>query len=271
MPQYVDLAFARCESCHDDVHKGVMASACDACHNTGGWQRINGTSFEGRFDHANTAFPLLGAHSGLECGTCHGTPARRTTTIRITFNPGADRFSYPRPEAQNCQSCHRDYHEGVFKTSPGGTTCDNCHGQEDWLPTSYGIDRHNREAAFKLTGAHQAVPCDACHDHETDYGQAHQFRIDRQDCRSCHEREDPHAGQFDKVTCDTCHDTESFTVTEFNHEATRYPLDGAHRRVACASCHQEERSPVGAAFRRYTPLGTACTDCHGGQPCPAGC
>jgi len=264
--QYVGLTFSRCDACHRDVHNGVMADACDACHSTAGWQRINGTSFEGRFDHDKTDFPLLDAHSRLECGACHGKAARRTAAIHIIFAPGSQRFSYPRPLGHECQSCHRDYHEQAFEATPGGAGCDKCHSQEGWIPTSYGIERHNLEAAFHLTGAHQAVPCAACHDEQSERGTRHRFRIEPHDCRACHDRTDPHAGQFGRAPCGDCHDTDSFLIADFDHDGTRYPLDGAHRRVACTACHREERSPEGTMVRRYRPLGTACTDCHGDEP-----
>ncbi len=264
--QFVNLSFAKCESCHEDVHEGVMAEACSSCHTTSEWRRINGKSFEGRFDHANTDFPLVGAHAEAECSSCHGKPSTRTDALYISHTAESKRITYPRPIAKDCLSCHRDYHETVFTETTGGSVCSSCHGEEAWLPASYDIERHNRESEYELTGAHLAVPCVTCHDRATGSNRKQQFRIDRQDCRSCHDPEDPHAEQFADVGCETCHDTDSFAVTTFDHDATRYPLDGAHRQVPCASCHREERGSEGSMVLRYKPLGTECTDCHGGQP-----
>jgi len=264
--QFVNLSFAKCESCHADQHRGAMAETCSACHTTAGWHQINDSSFEGRFDHANTAFPLAGAHAEVECESCHGKPARRTELVRMTYTSESVRFTYPHPVARDCSSCHLDYHERVFTSSPGGAVCSNCHGEAGWLPTTYDIERHNRDSTFVLVGAHLAVPCGSCHDPATGSNRKQQFRLERQDCHSCHEQDDPHAGQFTEVGCETCHDTESFAISAFDHAATRYPLDGAHRWAQCASCHREERGSDGSFVRRYKPLGTECTDCHGGQP-----
>ena len=39
------------------------------------------------------------------------------------------------------------------------------------------------------------------------------------------------------TTCDACHSTTNWTGATFNHNATTFPLTGAHATVACANCH----------------------------------
>jgi hypothetical protein len=161
-------------------------------------------------------------------------------------------------------SCHQDYHAGVFSQSPGGVECASCHVDDDWIPTRYDIARHNRDAKYEITGAHLAAPCVACHNNPVLGQESLQFRIPRQECLACHQALDPHAGQFPDRACDECHVTDSFKIPAFDHSGTRYPLDGAHRRVPCESCHRLVTGDDGHAVRVYRPLGTACRDCHEG-------
>jgi hypothetical protein len=164
---------------------------------------------------------------------------------------------------QSCLSCHVDYHADEFREVTGGAVCENCHGEDAWFPTTYDIDRHNRESAFALDGAHVATPCTACHNNP-DYGhEALTFGFAQQACTDCHSAEDPHQAQFDDTACDDCHVTKSFAIAPFDHDQTQYPLDGEHRPVPCEDCHTIETSPDGASFARYKPLGTVCRDCHG--------
>jgi hypothetical protein len=260
------LDFAGCESCHaaEDPHDGRLGARCTECHATQGWRATRGAAFEREFDHAKTRFPLRGGHASLECATCH-TPGRaRAPGLALTFAAATRSRSYPVPVAERCASCHTDEHAGAFADSPGGVECASCHVVDGWTPTQYDIARHNRDAAYELTGAHLAAPCVACHDNPSLGQKALQFRIARQDCLACHQALDPHGGQFTDRTCDECHVTDSFTMPEFDHARTPYPLDGAHATVPCASCHPSASGPDGRAIRVYRPLGTACRDCHEG-------
>jgi len=263
--QYVGLTFGACTACHKDHHRGAMGGTCTDCHTTAGWRRLNRNTFEGRFDHGATKFPLRGAHADVKCRTCHGRATARPKGIRMTFAAREAGATYPRPHFAACQSCHLDRHDGAFKASPGGITCDRCHGEVTWRPTTFGLAQHARVERFSLTGAHQAVPCIACHAGTgADSASATVFHLAKTDCASCHAERDPHAGQFAGVPCDRCHRTASFIVAQFDHSTTRYPLDGAHASVPCASCHRAAQATDGTVVVRYKPLGTACKDCHGG-------
>ena len=74
--------------------------------------------------------------------------------------------------------------------------------------------------------------------------QAAAFRGDaRATCEGCHE--DTHAGQFrtgdqPAKACTTCHTTEQWKIEQFDHDKTRYPLEGAHMKLECAKCHPSE-------------------------------
>jgi hypothetical protein len=105
------LAFDRaplvCVDCHshEDVHKGGLGKKCETCHSPNGWPLWV-------FDHAKDAhFPLLGAHSKLQCASCHRDP------------PGTVKMS------QQCVACHQkdDRHLGQY-----GAQCDRCHSADSW-------------------------------------------------------------------------------------------------------------------------------------------
>jgi hypothetical protein len=266
--RYAPLDFATCASCHEDPHRGSMGAGCERCHTTAGWQRVDRRNVESGFDHTRTGFRLVGKHAQVECAACHAArPA--TQWLRLSFDPRTRGRAYPVPRAESCVSCHPDYHERAFERAPGGVACDNCHGQDAWLPTSYDIARHNRESRFELTGSHLAAPCTACHrDPLGSEAQPPSFRFASLECVSCHGRDDPHGGQFAGRRCEDCHDTRSFRIARFDHDRTRYPLDGAHRDVPCASCHKQEPAAGGGVLRRYKPLGTACRDCHANDRIP---
>jgi hypothetical protein len=180
----------------------------------------------------------------------------------LTYQQGTAGFTYPRPLFEDCASCHRDYHESVFVSSPGGALCDNCHGDVGWLPASYGIARHNDEASYELTGSHLATPCVACH-FNSELGQDQvTFRFAEQECISCHTVDNPHGDQFADDLCSSCHVTESFQLVSFDHDETSFPLDGEHDSVPCVSCHEQTVQADGSVFTRFKPVGTECKDCH---------
>ncbi|HSJ09402.1 MAG TPA: cytochrome c3 family protein [Longimicrobiales bacterium] len=301
--RWTGLQFPACQSCHRDPHDRAMGQDCQACHSTQGWRAL-AASMAGRFDHTRTRFPLMGAHARVDCETCHVRRPVVTATLTIRPVRGTEAHSYPRPIVRDCGSCHVTPHDGVLTALPGGSPCSICHGQATWVPAAFDGSRHGDTRFGRLEGAHASTPCSACHRRAGDrfrmrfdafdcvachaadsphdssfagmacdgcHGQD-AFRVTEFDhdrardiaCRSCHERDDPHGAQFGTRVCSECHGTASFRVTSFDHSRTRFPLDGAHSRVACSACHRAERDASGRVVTRYRPLGTACSDCHGG-------
>jgi hypothetical protein len=260
------LEFGTCADCHtkDDPHKGRLGTKCTDCHTTDGWKGRGGAAFESAFDHAKTRFALKGKHATVKCAACHSPANARAEGIALSFIAETRDRTYPVPVSANCTSCHVDYHRGAFAESPGGQECASCHGEDGWTPTTYDIARHNRDAKYKLTGAHLATPCVACHKNPDLGQQTLQFKIARQECVACHQAKDPHGDQFVGRACDDCHETRAFKIAAFDHSRTRYPLDGAHRNVPCASCHPSVTGADGRPTRVYRPLHTACRDCHEG-------
>ncbi len=261
--RYTGIAATRCDNCHEDPHGGAMKGACSTCHNTAGWGKVDRKRVESTFDHRTTGFTLEGRHAALDCSSCHDAKASAALKgIAIRFQPGARGRPFPRPEAGSCLACHEDPHGGVFAKTDDGGNCAGCHGQDAWLPADYDAARHNREAPFKLEGAHLAVACNECH---TPTGEARTFRIEKTGCADCHQKTNPHGDQFAGRSCDACHSVVSFRIEHFDHDATRFPLEGAHAQAPCAACHETETTASGVTMVRYRPLGTDCRDCHGGK------
>jgi hypothetical protein len=262
--RYTGINFSSCTSCHADVHRGRMNGSCATCHNTAGWHRLDRAAFEARFDHEATGFSLLGRHAEIECASCHDRGQRDREGLRFSFVAATRANEYPSPVAEDCLSCHLDYHADAFRESTGGPVCESCHTQSAWLPTTYDIERHNDASTFVLTGAHVATPCQDCHTQPDADDRVLRFRFDDSECDSCHEADNPHDGQFNGRACTECHSTESFGIAAFDHGKTRYPLDGKHRDVDCNDCHTVAQPPAGGEYRVYTPLGMDCIDCHEG-------
>jgi hypothetical protein len=257
--RYTPLSFGTCTSCHADPHAGAMTGTCATCHSTEGWSRVTPGAVEGRFQHGTTGFPLEGSHARADCASCHSPGVARPASLRLAFVPSTLGRAFPAPVAIECLSCHVDAHDGALADAPGGPGCTSCHGQEEWVPASYGIARHNLEARFPLEGAHLTVACESCH--RADSGRLVLEPL-FDSCTSCHAAEEPHGTQFAARTCDSCHDVSSFAVPSFDHSRTRFALDGGHEDVACAGCHATEEPPGGSPFVRYTPIETACVACH---------
>ncbi len=253
---YRPLAFSNCTSCHVDSHEGALGQDCTTCHSTAGWDRFPTSEFESRFDHALTGFALEGAHAAAECAACHSP----RSDPEIALRHASDRASYPAPVVdRECLSCHVDYHDGEFLESEAGANCTACHEQEVWVPTTFDLFRH-RTTDFPLEGAHRAAPCTSCHTSETDDRLV--FAVLAETCATCHAEDDPHAGQFEERGCEACHSLDRFDVVDVDHDATRFPLEGAHVQATCTACHPTEPTADGGAFVRYRPLETECRACH---------
>ncbi len=211
---------ASCKNCHQQMDVGWMAQhvqaygdGCLACH--------DGVDRFGRsFGHPER-FPLNGKHAAVACEKCH-QGAQTLTDFKVS---------------STCVSCHQqdDPHQGRL-----GANCETCHTAAGWKPANFD---HNL-AAFKLTGKHQQVACEGCHQNSV-------FKGTPMDCFSCHRQHDPHQGQMPQ--CETCHTTAGWKPATFNHNLSRFPLTGAHTQIACRNCHQS------LAFRG-TP--TECIACH---------
>jgi hypothetical protein len=275
----------RCSSCHFDEHRGQLGRECQRCHNESSWAPSP------PFDHRKADFALRGKHKTVPCGKCH--PAVEDDELRADpspsspLKPARTTFMQMKPiEHDGCASCHDDPHEGKF-----GPRCASCHSEEGWkiVAAAGGAGRgfHNR-TQFPLVGAHIDVACKSCHGPFPGRPAVYKGLAFAR-CRDCHE--DAHVGQLVAARgralpdCAACHDTNSFATAHFElaqHEKTTFPLQGAHRTVACRGCHaldprlaslvprpvrqklRQEKRPVvvSTAIMRPKASPAACSTCH---------
>jgi hypothetical protein len=135
-----------CQDCHQTPHGNqfvdrIAKEGCEACHNGSTWYGVE-------INHNETRFPLVGKHQQVSCEKCHKDV--ETDGVMGTLYA-------PLPMA--CQDCHSDQHGGQFERG-GITACSRCHTNNDWDATLFD---HNRDALFALTGAHEGVACEKCH------------------------------------------------------------------------------------------------------------
>jgi hypothetical protein len=214
-----------CLACHkkDDKHEGTLGKDCANCHTEKNWKTT-----QGRFDHDKTKFQLRNAHAAakVKCQDCH----RDAKNMRNT--------------PKDCVSCHRkdDKHEGNL-----GMACEQCHSDRDWKVP--GFD-HNR-SRFALTGRHINTKCKDCHENL-------KYRDTSRECFSCHKKEDKHKARLG-AACGECHNARAWSLWTYDHDKrTKYPLEAAHKKVACEACHLQA-APAGKAI---APVGTDCYSCH---------
>ena len=208
-----------CYGCHvtdynatkDPDHlKGQYPHECTICHNENAWSPAD-------FNHNLTAFPLTGAHQAVECSDCHINNVYAGTST-------------------DCYSCHQTDFTGA--TDPNHVSsnfshdCSICHSTGAWSPATFDHNATN----FPLTGAHQQVSCTDCHVNNVYAGTA-------SDCYSCHQTDftgatDPnHVSSNFSHDCTICHSTGAWSPATFDHNATNFPLTGAHQQVSCTDCH----------------------------------
>ncbi len=246
-----------CSACHaDGVYKG-KPTACVSCHQTDfnnsknpnhaaagfsttcdSCHKVSDPSWkQGTFNHAATAFPLLGVHATQACSACH-----------------SDNVFKGKPTT--CVSCHMtDFNnsKNPSHTAAGfATTCDTCHKISDpsWAQGTF----NHATTLFPLLGVHATQACSVCHGDNV-------FKGKPTTCVSCHltdfnnSKNPSHTAAGFPTTCDTCHKVSdpSWQQGTFNHAGTGFALVGVHATQACNACH------TGGTF---TNIPTTCVSCH---------
>ena len=239
------IKFALCSNCHIDYHKkefsnnGVVPD-CNVCHTNDGFAG----SLYSIEKHNLSKFPLEGAHLATPCVACHKKQEKWTF----------------RNIGSTCVDCHQNEHKGFIqdKYYPN-EKCTECHNVNSWRTISFDHSKTN----FKLEGAHIKQSCSACH--YTKNGnviRVQQFKGLSNDCSMCHKNS--HSGQFDingKTDCTKCHVVDDWKKTIFDHNSSRFKLEGAHIKVKCEKCHKEESNTNGK-FIQYKNNKILCTNCH---------
>ena len=263
--KFKNLPHEHCTDCHTDAHRGQLKSpACERCHTVDGFSPV-------RFDlpeHAQSRFPLEGAHQAVPCSSCHKNDARLAAPApadtgrrrhhgRAQAKPqkmSAMVFRFP-GRLELCETCHEDPHGGQFRAEPDG--CRHCHTASSFVTLKFD---HGRDSRFALTGKHASAACAACHGAPRG-SKVIKYRPIDPACTSCHH--DVHAGQLG-ADCARCHDTNAYSPTTFSHNNpafTSFALDGKHAKVACSACHKAI-DVSGEKVVRYKPLPRQCEDCH---------
>lgn len=249
-----------CTGCHEDVHRDALGADCARCHDAGQWEVTPG------FDHDSTRYPLTGKHATTPCNDCH---------LAARLRPARNAAGQPVPVYKpvsftSCATCHQDVHAGRL-----GPDCARCHTTTNFRTIDREHFDHER-TNYPLRGRHAAVRCADCHG---TFATAAQKKPAYRRCGDCHA--DQHGGTATlagkPADCAACHALAGFAPGTFrlqDHAATRYPLEGKHARVGCASCHAKDRTP-GAATRFgpsrvvMRPAFATCQGCHaddhGGQ------
>ena len=224
---HVSRAVARrpCWNCHLE-HRGRD-------HDVMGWAAIGGRD---KFDHILAGWPLGGKHAVTPCDSCH----RRRDKAGLRVYLG---------EAARCEGCHaREQPHGFPASAPGA--CRRCHGDVAWKPAVMGSFDHDRDTDYDLEGTHRDVACAKCHPRSK-----FELGAGAADCARCHKS--PHDGHlFGARKCELCHSPtlRSLSSVRFDHgKATRFALEGKHRRTECYACHPERST---RAPRRE------CEGCH---------
>jgi len=155
---------------------------CLICHSTTAWSPAT-------FNHANTQFPLTGAHINVDCSICHASGYQNTPL--------------------ECVACHQtDYDQTAdpnHLSAQFPTTCETCHSAVAWEQTSWD---HDGQYFPINSGAHREKwdDCTDCHVNPANYTQF--------ECINCHDHNeqdmwDKHkeeAGyEYDSIRCYECH------------------------------------------------------------------
>ena len=173
-----------------------------------------------------------------------GTPIETQNSQCLACHKGGQRLFWSGSTHEMnrvaCADCHKDddVHAGQM-----GAKCTTCHTTLTWTGGKYDHDK----AAFKLTGAHDKVECNACH-------LGGKYKGTPQRCAACHLPDDVHQGsRGDK--CAECHTTETWKSAKFDHgKETGFALLGRHSGLDCGACHKQ------ADFKDKLPR--TCVGCH---------
>lgn len=223
-----------CAQCHHDMHENTVGQECDRCHTPNSWIVTDIISL-----HRQTRFPLLGAHSMVECSDCH------TSASQLRFEPlGIE-----------CVDCHRD--DYLATTTPNhqqagySTNCTECHFMNNFSWSGAGINHD----FFPLKEGHDIDNCITCHTSGS-------FGKIPSDCITCHQPDynsatNPnHTSLGFSTSCNECHTLAiDWKPAKFSQHDAIFPIySGNHNGEweKCSDCHKNSSD-----FGQFS-----CIDCH---------
>jgi hypothetical protein len=223
-----------CKSCHEEEGEMVHGDFgdCAQCHTTEGFDKTT-------FDHgAATGFPLRGKHGQASCQSCHPNKSD----------------GYP-----------HELKTGWWWSGRAPVRLATLHDLMLAPSLQHGaalVDEPVRGDAVR-TDARLVHPVDVA------FGDKVPADVGDKACEFCHTK-NPHKQQG--LRCIECHTPvgwkpSTFTLTQ--HAKTAFPLDNAHTKVECKSCHVKAQLagiPVECAGchvdKHAGKLGSSCQDCH---------
>lgn len=222
--------YAKCIDCHSDYHKGEFMDDgklvdCKTCHVVEGAD-ISIYTIE---QHNKSKFALKGSHLAVPCQGCHEIGDRKNEKRK-------DKWKF-RIEGEHCNQCHKNIHgDSITKKIKASDNCEYCHVVDNWKT----VNTFNHDATdYKLLGKHIKVLCKDCHKETTPEYKI--YFVTTSECLTCHK--DIHMGQFadngNNNKCESCHNFDSWRPVLFNHEKTKFPLEGGHKNVVCIQCHKQ--------------------------------
>lgn len=229
-----------CYDCHSADYQATespnhiesgFSTSCHDCH------KMNAFSWQGT-DFTHAFFPLTEGHANQSCNACH---------VKNDYSN----------ISSDCISCHQsDYNQTdnpSHQSLQFSNVCTQCHTTAPgWKPAEY--KEHDTQSFPIYSGKHSGEwdNCIQCHPNPGNYAQF--------TCIECHEHDqgemdDKHKGiggyVYESVACLECHPTGD-GEGGFNHNASEFPLTGAHLLTVCADCHEDG----------YAGTPTYCADCH---------
>ncbi|MCQ3939197.1 MAG: hypothetical protein DPW18_19440 [Chloroflexi bacterium] len=240
---------SECKACHTAPwERETMADRCLACHTNIAKQMLSVAELHGAIvqkspslacrdchkDHRGSAAPLtdLGEHDFPHEALGFSLNGHRLKVTREPFDcadcHGTDVTTFA---SDSCQSCHRemDIAYAQLHLLTFGADCLACHDGVD----RYGEDFNHNAFAFQLAGAHAVAPCSSCHLNARAIAD---LQSAPQDCFSCHQGDDPHAGAYG-TDCAACHSPQAWEPADFDHNLSAFKLEGEHTEAACEECH----------------------------------
>ncbi len=201
---------------------------CILCHGEAAWSPSS-------FDHNLTPFPLTGAHTSVDCASCHATGYTGTPT--------------------ECLACHtNDFQQTQNPNHTGiglSTDCAACHTTAGWNPAAFPV----HDDYYALEGAHATIAMECALCHNGDYNNT------PNSCVGCHLSDyqgtvDPnHIGAQFSTDCATCHNESAWVPATFDHDAQYFPIySGKHEGewTQCVDCHTNPSN-----YAEFT-----CVTCH---------
>jgi len=212
-------------------------------------------------------YPLIGAHSTLECAACHADEVYSGTPNWCEACHGDSRpaghyegdcgtchtptswddvtFDHTLTGGLDCLSCHQDDRP----VNHFGNQCAACHNPTAWRPASFD---HAAAGARDCQSCHSgdrpanhfAGQCSNCHN-TTDWRAVSFDHSGQTNCQSCHNGDKP-ANHFDGQ-CSACHTTQTWKGAKFDHSG----------QTNCQSCHSGDRPA--------NHFSGQCSSCHSNQ------